>query len=806
MSPISDLDLNKCQGVGRSVGKSLPKPDAVAKVRGEAMYVADMTRPEMLIGKVLRSDRAHARIKAINIGKAMHIPGVVAVLTASDIPGKNRIGDSNLKDRPVLASERVRFYGEALALVAAVDMKAAEKGLSAIEVEYEDLPVLTSPGASLEPGAPALHPEGNICSRRLVVRGDCAGALSRADLVVANTYTTQWVDHAYLETNAALAEWVDGRLVVWVTTKSVHEDQGEITRVLGLPAEKVRVIAATIGGSFGGKSDQDLVCMASLLSYHTGRPVKIVYTREEDLQVTTKRHPYSIRYTHGVTADGRLLAVKMELTADAGAYTSYSPSVVTRAVIHGTGPYRVPNVYLEGKSVFTNNPVTGAMRGYGTPQVTFACESQMDILAGKLGIDPFELRARNILCPGDAISCGQILGPGAAKEALDLCRELQVNDRAGLNDKDCNAYGDGRRRKAWGIGTFFYGNGRTAQHNPGVAEISLGMDGVFRLCVGSPDIGQGSDTAMAQIAAESLGVDTSLIQVISADTGLTRDSGTTSGTRLTYIVGKGVEMAACKLREILMESAARAMGVEKDALVLYGDKILLRKGKRQKQDNESGRPDSACIRLKDLAVWAEQTGIYLLADGRFDPPTTPLDPDTGCGIPYGAYTFGTQCARVTVDTLTGKLNVDKIIAVYDVGTPVNPRLLEAQIEGGCAGGVGYGVMEEILLRDGKVVNNNFDAFLIPTSKDMPRVNSYIVPNREETGSFGAKGIGEPALVPTAAAIANAVAAATGVRIMDLPITPERFLAGLQERGCCGKTLPAPGAEKVMPGRDDNDKS
>lgn len=795
------------------VGQSLVKPDARDKVKGQALYVADMVRPGMLVGKALRSPYAHARIKSIRTDKARAISGVVAVITAADIPGENRIGGSSWKDQPVLAEDRVRFYGEAVALVAAEDARAVEQALAAIEVDYEPLPVVASPNEALTSEAPPLHPQGNLCSHRVIRRGDCDRALAQADLVISNTYTTPWVEHAYLEPNAALAEWVGDQLVVWVTTKSAHADHQEIIKVLKLPPEKVRVIAATIGGSFGGKSDHALVCMASLLTYYTGRPVKMVYTREEDIQVTTKRHPYVIHYTHGVLADGRLVAVKLDLTADAGAYTSFSPSVVTRAVVHGTGPYYVPNVHLEGRAVFTNNPVTGAMRGYGTPQIAFAYESQMDIIAEKLGMDPFTLRAINMLGPGQALATGQVLVPGiGAREALERARELvlareaaQAADKAeklstSAGSEPPSPKGE-RWRTAWGVASFIYGNGRTGQYNPGIADIRLDQDGIFRLYVGSPDIGQGSNTILAQIAAEALGVDAALVEVTSADTGLTKDSGTTSGTRLTYIVGKGVEVAARNLKDALLKAAAQALGCSRASVEVAGDRVMVRRAQSAKLKALAGGggetmpkswAEEESISLRELALWAKNSGVELVASGRFDPPTTALDPETGQGNPYGAYTFGTQVAKVTVDTLTGKIDTEEIIAVYDVGTPINPQLLEAQIQGGCVGGVGYAVMEETQVHQGQVTNSNFDTYLIPTSKDIPEIEAVTVSAYDPTGPFGAKGIGEPALVPTAAAIANAVARAIGVRIRDLPLTPERVLAEL-EKGRAGSVQPTGGA-------------
>ena len=748
----------------RVVGRNLPKPDAIAKVTGHSHYVADLVEAGMLYGKAVRAPHAHALISKIDNAKALALPGVIKVITAADIPGRNNIGHSGWKDQPVLAFDKVRFYGEAVALVVAETAQAAEAAAGLVEVRYDPLPGLYDPRLAMDEDTPLVHPESNLCSHKRIVRGDVNEAFQTADIVVEKTYSTPYIEHGYIEPDAAVATWDGDKLSVWSSTKSVHHDREEISRVVGLPKQQVRVSAATIGGSFGGKSDIPLVCMVSILAFLTKRPVKMVYSREECMQVTTKRHPYIVKYKTAANKDGLLTAIQMEVLADAGAYTAFSPSVVARAVIHGAGPYRVPNVFLEGKSVFTNNPVSGAMRGYGTPQIFFGLEQQMDMMAEALGIDPFSFRMKNLVKAGDVTVTNQVLGRGTgALEALnEVHRQFAVAAPAAEPEKTRYPW----CQSGWGIANFYYGNGRTGQYNPGTAILRLDDDGCFRLFIGSPDIGQGSDTAMAQIAAEAVGINIDRLEVVSADTDVTLDSGTTSGTRLTYVVGNGVLDAGKKMQALIKEAGAACLAVTADAIVIDNDGI------------SAGEKKAA---WDQLSKFAKGIGLSISTLGRFDPPTTDVAADTGDGRPYGTFTFGTQMVKITVNTLTGKIDVEKVHAVYDVGLPLNPMLLEGQFEGGIAGGLGYTLMEEVVVKDGRVINNNLDSYLIPTSLDVGPIESGTLPLPEDSGPYGAKGIGEPALIPTAAAVANALYRATGVRLYDLPLTPERIIAALAER-------------------------
>lgn len=697
------------------VGTSVEKLDILDKARGKALYASDLSLPGMLFARPVRSPHAHARLLSVDTAKALEMPGVVAVLTAKDIPGQNLVGSRGVRDQPVLAVDKVRFLGEPVALAIGRTPEAARVASDKVEAAYELLGVVSSPVDALDPSSPLVASEGNLCYFGRIRRGDFAATLRDADVVVRNTYRTSTVDHAFLEPHAAVAAPREsGGITAWITTKTVHPMQEEISRVLGLPREKIRVISATVGGSFGGKPDITCGCLAALGALHTGRPVKLVYSREECMQTSYKRHAYVVEYTHAADRDGRLLGVKVDLYADAGAYTSESKAVVARAIIHAAGPYHVPNVDVEGRAVFTNNPNSGAMRGYGVPQVAFAHEIQMDILAAQLGIDPIELRLRNILKPGLTMITGQAVPEGVGAEAcLRRMQELLSREPASAPDPSVLA--------GWGVACFYYGNGRTAVEDTGRCSLCREADGTFTLYVGVPDVGQGSTTVLAQIACEELGVPWRSVKVVAADTDLTLETGPASATRVTVVVGRAVQDACRRMNHL-----ARGSGAS-----------------------------------EPLEVKAE-----------YRTDSTPLD-DNGQGSPYGTYTYGVQAANVEVDPATGKTRVRKVIAVNDVGTVINPALFAGQVQGGIAGSIGWALHEDVHLDKGRVAAPDFHTYLLPVAPDAPEVVLSTVPSTDGAGPFASKGIGEPAAVPTAPAVANAIHQATGVRMLELPITMER---------------------------------
>lgn len=734
------------------IGKSVVKPDAIDKVTGKALYAGDLKRKGMFFAKAVRSPYAHARILSIDPTPALAVQGVKGVLTAQDIPGDNHVGMTANKDQVVLADKKVRFLGEAVAVVVAESKAAALKGVSKVVVDYEKLPVVASPVQGLSEDSVLVSDKGNLCWHKKVVRGDWENALKNAAVVVTGEYRTPRVEHAYLEPEAVLAEPDGEGILVWSSTKSVHLDRKEIARVLNLPLEKVNVVAPHIGGSFGGKSDLTLNCMAALACVKTGKPVLMVQEREESFQVSTKRHACIIKYTHAADAQGHLLGVKLDLVADAGAYIDYTSPTMQRMIVHGAGPYKVPNVWIEGRGVLTNNTISGAMRGFGVPQIVFACERQMDLLAEKLNMDPIELRLKNVLNRGDNFITGQMVDHATGlKEGLL---------KAGEIIRDSNDSSNSAEKTAWGLACYYYGNGRTGQADPGVATVELLEDGKVQLSFGSPDIGQGSNTIMAQILVETLRLGMDQIRLVSADTRCTLDSGTTSGTRLTAIVGKAVQEAAETWRERIIEIAANLMNVSAQGLRL-----------------ESGDEEARVVgperemRFKEIYQRAKADNIDMSVTVKYEPPTTALD-ENGQGKPYDAYTYGVQLANVAVNQYTGKVDVKKLINIVNVGQVINPALLEGQIEGGAVMGIGYALLEELKLKEGEVLNPNFSSYLIPTSCDSAEIEHIALPMTDQRGPYGAVGIGEPATIPVAAAIANGVSRAMEISFTKLPLSLE----------------------------------
>jgi len=745
------------------VGQSVSRVDGLGKLTGNALYAGDISFPGMLHLKILRSDRPHAKILGIRTDEAEKHPGVVAVFTYKDIPGVNRIGLQ--KDQPVLCDEKVRVVGDPVAMVAAETPESAEEAISLIRVDYKDLPGVFCPEDALLPGAVKIHEGGNLLQEQTLLKGDPDQGMKDAEVVITNTYRTQMVEHAYLEPEAGVARYEDGKLTIWIPSKYAHADRREIAGVLGLSLDQVRVINVTIGGYFGDKTSLSPGYYAALASLKTKRPSKMVYTREESFVASRKRHPFVIHYTTGAAKDGRILAVKVEVLADTGAYTASGLTVLVKSLIHATGPYEIPHVLVRVKFVYTNNPVGGSMRGLGVPQVAVAHESQMDILAETLRLDPFEIRLKNGLRPGSLTATGQKLGEsvGLAETIKKVRDEISGRGTPGSS---------GSKRYGWGIGSMFYGVGLAGRSNPGTTRIEADDSGKFTLYTGIGDGGQGSFTVLTQIAAEVLQCRVEEIRLVAGDTDCCPDSGVTAGSRVTYVVGRSVQIAAEKLMERLQGTAASLMEVDPENLRF--DKGLFYSPEAPRQAVSVAQ---AVRRLKE-------EGVSPMGEADFYPEITALDPQTGQGNPMATYAFATQGALVSLDMESGDLEVLTIVACHDVGRAVNPANVTGQIEGAVSMGLGFTLMEEVLLEDGMIRNPRFSEYLIPTSLDMPETVSHLVEAPEASGPFGAKGIGEPALIPTAPAILNAIRIAAGIRVKDLPATPEalwRLLSSLPER-------------------------
>jgi len=748
----------------KQVGVDIPKVDVLEKVLGEARYGADLSIKEPFHLKVIRSPKPHAKILKIQLNEALKVQGVERIFTAKDVPGKNLIGTIT-KDQPMLATDRVRYIGDPVALVAAKTEEAAEEAARRIIVAYEDLPSINTPEEALKPYAPLIHENGNLLLEFNVIKGDVQAGFKEAEVTIEKTYTTTWVDHAYLEPDAGIS-YLDegGKVTVVCPTQNVHYDQKEVASVLGLPLEEVRIIRCATGGAFGGRLDITVQCLLALAAFHLKKPVKIIYSREEVFQVISKRHPLKIRYKSGAKKDGKLTAVEVHILADTGAYASYGATVAIRSAVHATGPYQVPNVRVRSQMVYTNNSWSGAMRGFGIPQVAFAHESQMDLLAKALMVDPIEIRLRNAFTNGSETATGQTLMASVGiGETLSKVKEWR--DRHTISETHAT---DEKIKRGVGVASMWYGIGNTGIANPSTAQMEIDPSGEIRLFTGASDIGQGSDTVLLQIASEALGLSLEEIRLIRADTAVTTDAGATSASRQTYISGNAILNAIKNLKQEVLKEVSGLLGEDEKTLFI--------------EDGEVKHISKGCISVPVRQV-ANKRKKVIRGKGYFDPETMRLDPETGQGAPYATYAFATHLAEVEVDTETGRVKVNRVIASHDVGKAINPQNVIGQIMGGITMGVGMALMEDYI--PGETVS--FANYLIPTSKDVPDVIPIIVEDQEPTGPFGAKGVGEPALIPTAPAIMNAIAHAIGQRIYHLPANLERVMEAIHK----GKALSQP---------------
>jgi aldehyde oxidoreductase len=754
---------------GNPVGMRIGRLEGLDKAVGLAKYGADLTREGILWVKALRSPHPHARIKGIDTSEAEALPGVAGVVTAKDIHGKNLVGATpTFKDQPILAGDKVRYIGDPIAAVAAVSEDVAEVAVKKIKVDYEVLEPVLNPFFGLEERSPKVHEDykdGNLLYLRKIVKGDVEKALKESDVAAENTFTTPFIEHAYIDTEAGIA-YIDeeGRVVVYSSGQDSHNYQDDLSVVMGLPADRIRVIQATTGGAFGGKIDFSVQGILALLAYKLKKPVKWVYSREESFLASGKRHPYHIRCRTAATKKGKLTAVDYDVVSDTGAYCSWGRAIMTRAAIHCTGPYYIPNVRYIGKLVYTNNPYGTAMRGFGVPQISMAVEAHMDILAERLKIDPFVFRFRNCLEPGIELGTGRGLtasvGIRACFKALESFYKKEKRFIQRINEDRLKQ--KSQKRMGIGVGGMWFGIGWTGMPNPSQARAELEKDGRVVIYTGACDVGQGSTTTMAQIAASEFGLPLKWVKIVSGDTAFTPISNITCASRQTYISGNAVKMATTKLKEALVEAGAKTLE-DKVQNVKVGDGFLYSK---QFPDHR--------VDLERLYYICKNEGISTTYDASFDPAVIKLD-ENGQGFPYSTYAFGAQVAVVEVDLETGMVKVLKVAAAHDVGRAINPLSVEGQIQGGVLMGQGFALQEEFI----PGVTRNFKSYAIPTVWETPEIIPMIVEDPEPTGPFGAKGVGEPALIPTAPAIVNAVYNATGRRIYDLPLTPERVLKALK---------------------------
>ncbi len=727
-----------------ALGLSLPRIDARAKVTGEALFPGDISMPGMLHMKILFAGRPHARIRRLDTSRAEAVPGVVAVLTAKDVP-VNEYG-LIINDQPVLCgpgsrkegADIVRFIGDQVALVIAETEKAAAIGRDLIEVEYEDLPLVTDPLAAMQPDAPLVHPElgTNILKHYRIRKGDIEAGFAQADVIVEGTYHTPYQEHAYLQPEAGLA-YIDeaGRVTVVVAGQWTHEDQQQIAHALDLPLEQVRVIYPAIGGAFGGREDMSVQIVLALAAWKLRRPVKIIWSREESIIGHHKRHPMTFRTRWGATRDGKIVAAEVEAIADAGAYAYTSTKVLGNTTLMCTGPYEIPHIKVDTYAVYTNNIPTGAFRGFGGPQGLFAAEMQVNKLAEALHMDPVELRRRNLLREGSLASIGAPFPPGVTiEQVVEKAAEAGWTTDDGRRTID-DGQGRGTVVKGRGFACGFKNVGFSfgfPERCWATVELHGGAE-IEQVVVrhAGADVGQGAHTVIVQMAAEAAGVPVERVKLIASDTAETGDSGSASASRMTFMAGNALRGA--------MEEALRKW-----------------------RDEE--RP-------------AVATYVYR------PPATTPFDPETGYSEhPNFAYGYVAQVAEVEVDMETGHVRLVRVVSAHDVGRAVNPQLIQGQIEGGVVQAQGYALMENLVVREGRILNPYLSTYLIPTVLDIPdEVQSIILEYPDPRGPWGVRGMAEMPFLPLAAAIIAAVHDATGVWFDSFPLTPDRVLAGLKKQ-------------------------
>jgi CO/xanthine dehydrogenase Mo-binding subunit len=723
------------------VGQRVRRPDAPDKVKGSALYIDDLPLAGALLGGVLRSPHAHARVVRVDAARARTLPGVRAVLTAKEVPGRNLVPLVQ-NDWPVLADEFVRHVGEAVALVAADTREALAAALSAIVVEYEPMVALLDMEEALQ--------AGEVMAHWKVRRGDTAAAWADPEVVVVEAICrTPYQEHAYIEPNGVVA-MPDGAggMVVYGSMQCPFYVQKAVASVLGCDLSRARIVQTVTGGGFGGKEDAPSVPAAqvALLARATGRPVRLIFSREEDMAVMSKRHPARIQVRLGARPDGELLAAEVDYLLDGGAYATLSPVVLFRGAVHACGPYRLPNAKVDARVVRTHKVPCGAFRGFGEPQVVFAVESQMDALAERLGLDPLELRKKNALVEGDETITGQRLTESVGLiEVLD--RVAEASDWA-LKRMELG-HGTGTVRRGIGVAACYYGVGLGAmgkQLNPAGASLIVSGDGSVTVAVGTTEIGQGMTTVLAQITAEALGCPVELVHVMEADTSRVPDSGPTVASRTTIMSGNAIRDAAAKIRAAM------------EPVVGLGE-----------------------VPWREAVTLCVQKQVGLAAHGWAVPPVTSFNLSTGQGDAYICYSFSANVVELEVDTETGETRVIRVVSGHDVGKVVNPTTGEGQVEGGVVQGLGYALVEEHALQHGRILNDQLSTYIIPTAPDTPEILPVLVEQPFGWGPYGAKGLGETPIIAVAPAVISAIRHATGARLQEIPATPERVWAALRAR-------------------------
>ena len=741
--------ITEPQFQGSAVGQRLPRVDGQAKVQGD-IFGADYVPEGALTVKAIRSPHPHGAFSFGDLAAYAHTPGIAAVFTAADIPGRNAFGViPAFADQPAIAVSPARFRGECVALVAFES--GIEPDVTGFPITWQPLPAHTTPAEAEASNAALIHPNrpGNCLIEGRVRKGDATSALATSAHIVDGAIATAFVEHAYIEPEAGSA-WMEGvTLNIRACTQAPIMDRDATAAILALPQDRIRVLPCAVGGGFGSKLDVSLQPLIGLVTLKTGRPSRMVYSRAESMASTTKRHPAEIHGRIGCDSHGRITGMEFDGRFDTGPYASWGPTVANRVPVHATGPYFTPHVSAKARAIHTNGPVSGAFRGFGVPQAAIWQETLYDQLAEKAGLDRLEFRLLNALRDGQASATGQIMRATGIAECLTALRPHWL--RALADAKAPN--------RGVGIGSCWYGCGNTALPNPSTIRIGITREGQIVLHQGATDIGQGSNTVIAQIAADALGVAVSALTLIGPDTFLTPDAGKTSASRQTFVTGRAALAAGQALRGKILR------------LANAGDsaKISLSDGQITVRDGSIRR----IVTLSDLAI--DAYGYAMTAQETYDPPTLALD-ENGQGSPYAVYGYGAQMVELSVDPALGTVKLHKITAAHDLGRAINPMLAEGQIEGGIAQGIGMALMEQYL--PGRT--DNLHDYLIPTFGDVPPVECLLIEVPDPEGPYGAKGLGEHVLIPTAPAILNAIRHATGALVTRLPALPHRILEAIRK--------------------------
>jgi CO/xanthine dehydrogenase Mo-binding subunit/aerobic-type carbon monoxide dehydrogenase small subunit (CoxS/CutS family) len=767
-SPSLPLSSQLSAEKHREVGRIQVRPDALRKVTGEAKYTDDLKFPDMLYACVKRAEVPHAILRQIDVSQAQALPGVRAVLTAENLPGERFHGLVTL-DWPILVGvgERIRYVGDAVAILAAESQDIASKALDLITIDFEPQRVVKTPLEALLPGAPILHERGNQLKHIQVRKGDVSQGFNEADLVLEHTFQIPATEHLFMEPECSLARLTPaGQMEIYVGSQIPYSDRQQVAQALGWPEERVRIIGQFVGGGFGGKEDIAGQIHAALLAQATGRPVKLLFDRHESMLVHPKRHSTQIRVKAGVKRDGSLTAVETELYGDTGAYASLGEKVMERATTHSTGPYEIPHVSSDCYAMYTNNPPAGAFRGFGVAQSTFAIESMMDMLAKELGMDPIRLRRKNALREGGITSTGQILRDSVGLlDCMDKV-EAEMDKRGG--DHPFASRLEGNIRKAWGFAAGYkntgFGGGAT---DAASAEVELFADGTLEARTSSAELGQGLSTVLQLIVSQELDVSPSQVSVLLMDTDLTPDGGATTASRQTYVSGNAVRLAASSLRQAIISVLAEKIDLPPDQ-IRFSDGVVLAGSHR--------------FPLESIVEMMNAEGHKTRVRYEYQAPTTRALGEEG--DIHIAYSFAAQAAEVSVDTRTGEVTVLQVITANDVGKCLNPLGLQGQAEGGVMMGIGGALMENFIVDNGIIFTDRMARYRTPSILHTPEIVSFVVEHPTRDGPYGAKGVGEIAGIPTAPAIINAIYNAVGVRVDCLPVDQEFIWKSLDQMKKC----------------------